>query len=127
MAEVVIVDIDTVGLTAPSILVLKAAVGYAQMQRDVQLHSIPMDIFCKYAGLPDLDCHEFLLLLQQARKALATVEIVDSVNPERDDLPYASWPVFNRLGLKNSSVMFEVCSLTSNELVLSALSSLSEK
>jgi hypothetical protein len=125
MTEIVIVDFDVDELTAPALLVLKAAVKYAQMQGAIQLHSIPIDLFCKYAALPNLNFDELHVLLRQARKAVAVIEIVDSVALGGEELYYASWPVFDELGLKDSFVLFEVCPKTINELVLSSLWSLS--
>lgn len=127
MAEVLIVDFDMDGLTAPSLRFTKAAVRYASYIRGGRLHTIPIKLFCEYAALPNLNVEELYVLLEEARKAVATVEVIDSVVPDRHDLGYMSWPLFKELRIEGSQLLFEIRARTFDDWVLSKLWALSLK
>lgn len=121
MAEVVIAEFEIDKLTAPALKLLKAAVTYALENRRVKLHTMSINTLCRLAGLPSFTAQEFSILLQQARRALVVVEVMDTASPDRDDLPYASWPVFNEVRIDGSSVAFEICRRTFDEKLVSTL------
>lgn len=124
MAEVVISKFEIDGLTAPALDVLRAAVAHAQANPRVRVQKMPIDEFCRLAGLPNMPSDEFSELLREACRALVIVEAVDTDSPDRDDLPYASWPVFSEVGVDGSTVAFAICNHTFDEKLLRLLPTL---
>lgn len=121
MAELTIIEFEMDKLTAPALSVFKAAVMHAQKNRGIRLHRIPITVFCRLAGIPGLSSKEIQILLNEARKVLAIREVIDTASPNRDDLPYLSWPVFTMVLVDELNVSFEICQRTFDERLLSRL------
>jgi len=123
MAEVIITEIDVDGLTARSLCVLKAAVKFAEVQKYRRVHSIAVEEFCDLAGLPNLAFDDMRALLNEARRAIASIEIVDTMRPNQEN--FISWAVFDEIVLVRQRISFRICHLTWNDRLLSILQSLS--
>lgn len=121
MAVLVVNTFEVVKLTPPALRMLKAAVLYAEENRQIQMHRMTIDAFCHLAGLPPLPVKRFWSLLGEACCALAIVEAVDTSAPDRDDLPYSSWPVFETVCIDGCDVMFRVCNETFDDACLVGL------
>lgn len=121
MAELVIYSFDIDKLTPSALELLKAAVIHAYKQRRTKLQTMPIERLCSLAGLSGTSLEEFTNMLMEASKAVAVVEAVDTDSPQREDLPYASWPVFNKVGISDSYVTFEVEQATLNEKMIAIL------
>lgn len=124
VVELIVAKFDVDGLTAPALDVLKAAVTHAHTNLNIRLHNMPIESFCQIAGLPSLSFEEFTAILQEACGALAVVEAVDTESPERDDLPYSSWPVFEKVLVEGSNFIFEINKRTFDETLMANLSHL---
>lgn len=124
MAELIIARFDVDELTAPALNVMKAAVTHAETHRGTRSHTVSLDVFCRLAGLPNLCGEECFTILQEACRALVIVEAVDTLSPDRDDLPYASWPVFGKIWVDNSNVSFKVSNHIFHEGLLASLPTL---
>lgn len=121
MSQLVVVTFDVPELSAAALCILSAAVRHAYENQPVKLHTMRIDDFCRLAGLPATTTERFFVLLKEASKALVSVETIDTTFPERDDLPFSSWPVFNEVRLDGSKVIFDVCIYTFEEAVLARL------
>jgi hypothetical protein len=121
LAELLIYSFDIDKLTPPALELLKAAVIYAYKQRRTKLQTMRIDKLCSLAGLAGISLEKFTNVLMEASKAVAVVEAVDTDSPQREDLPYASWPVFNKVGISDSYVTFEVEHGTLNEKMIATL------
>lgn len=127
MAELIVARFDVDELTEPELNVMKAAVMYAEAHRNKRFHTLSLEVFCRLAGLPNLCGEECFSILQKACRALVIVEAVDTLLPDRDDLPYASWPVFGKILVDNLSVSFEVSNHNFHEGLLASLSTLNTR
>lgn len=121
MPVLVISTFDVPKLSVPALKILKAAVNYAQRNGQTAPHKLSIDEFCSWACLPLLTVEDFSMLLQEASKTLAVVEVVDTSSPDRNDLPYASWPVFSEVGIDGFCFTFEISSRTFDERLLASL------
>lgn len=122
MSQLIVVTFDVPELSAAALRILSAAVRHAYENQPVRPHTLRIDDFCRLAGLPPATTTErFLVLLKEASKALVSVETIDTTFPERDDLPFSSWPVFNEVRIDGSKVIFDVCIYTFEEAVLARL------
>ena len=121
MSQIIVSTFDVPELSIAALNILNAAVRHAYKNQRVKLHTMKIDELCHLAHLPTIATKRFSVLLKEARKALVVVELIDTSLPERDDLPYSSWPVFNKVRVKDSTVSFEVCSHTFEDVVLASL------
>ena len=124
MVMLVVSTFEVSGLTAPALAMLKAAVQYAKENHREDMHKMSIDAFCHLAGLPFLPMEPFRLLLKEACRAVAIVETVDVSAQSSSDLPYSSWPVFDRAGIDGEDVIFQVCKYTFCDELLVALQNL---
>lgn len=116
MSQLVVSTLDVPELSDAALDLLIAAVRHAYENQEVKLHRINIDEFCRLTDLSATTTERFSALLKEARKALLVVEVIDTLLPERDDLPYSSWPIFNIVGTDGSNFIFEVCNDTFGEL-----------
>lgn len=123
MAEVIITEIDVEGLTARSLCVLKTVVKLAEIRKGRRTHSISVKEFCDLAGLPNLAFEDMKVLLDEARRAVASIEIVDTSRPSQEH--FKSWAVFDEIMLVGQRISFRICRLTWDERLLARLQSLS--
>lgn len=123
MTKMTIFEFKMDGISSPALEVFKAAVMHAQKNRCIRLHTMSITEFCRLAGLPGKSSSDIRMILKEARRVLAVVEVVDTSLPNRDDLPYSSWPVFSKALIDDSSVLFEICHRTFDERLLSRLPS----
>jgi hypothetical protein len=108
MAVLVVSTFEVSGLTIPALAVVKAAVLYAKKNQDVPRHTMSVGKFCELASLPSMTMQCFRGLLTEACGALAIVEVVDTCEPDRDDLPYSSCPVLEGVSIDGCDVTFGV-------------------
>jgi hypothetical protein len=121
MPELVISTFDFSQMSIPALRIAKAAVLHASENPQETTHTLNIADFCSGAGLPIIESDDFSRLLKEARKTLAIVEVIDTSSPERDDLPYCSWPVFNRTMIDHSKFTFEICRRSFDERLLATL------
>lgn len=121
MSQILVCTFDVLDLSDAALAILNAAVRHANENQQAKMHTMKIDDFCHLANLSPITTERFLVLLKEVRKALAVVELIDTTSPERDDLPYSSWPVFNEVRIEGSKFTFEVCSHTFAEVVLAGL------
>lgn len=124
MAELVIAEFEVDRLSAPALNILKAAVFHAEKNRTIRLQTMSIKAFCGLAGIRSQSVTEFSSLLREASCALGTIEVIDTVFPERDDMPYTAWPVFSEVGVAGLNVFYAICDLTFDERLLTKLHSL---
>jgi hypothetical protein len=124
MAELVVRTFDVSSLSAQALSVMKAAVLYAEKNRQARTHTMSIDEFCRLAGLPSFCVDSFQSLLREACGALAIVQAIDTSAPDKDDLPYCSWPVFDRVSLMGCDVTFGICNLSFDEGILACLANI---
>lgn len=122
MAEVIIAEFEVDGISAPALSLMRAAVMHAKAHPSIRYHTIPIEGFCRLAGLPLLSDAQIEALLKEARRGLATWEIIDTIFPDRDDLSSMSWPVFSRSKVDGSCISFEIHELTFDDRLLRKLS-----
>lgn len=121
MTELVVRAFDVSKLSPQALSVMKAAVLYAEKNRQVQMHTLSTDEFCRLAGLPIFSVERFWSLLREACAAVAIVEAVDTSAPDKDDLPYRSWPVFDEVWLNGCNITFKVCRLAFDGGIMACL------
>lgn len=121
MPEVIISTFDTHRLSHSALKLMKSAVMYAERRRQFSTHTISINEFCKIANLPTLEHLEFIKLVKEACKAIAIVETVDSSSANPDDLPYASWPVFERVEIDKIHFSFKVSCRTFKKSLMEIL------
>lgn len=124
MAELVTAEFKIAGLTARALNILEAAVIHAQKNRCVRLHTMSIESFCRLASIQTRSDKEFSSLLREASRAVGVIEVIDTVFPHRDDLPYSTWAVFTKVGVAGSNVFFEICECTFDERLQAKLYSL---
>jgi hypothetical protein len=118
MAEIIIAKFELDKLSKPACFILKAAVLYAARYNKAQIHEVPLGMFCALAGVPNMSAEKIRVFLNEALRAVAILEVVDTESPDRDDLPYSSWPVFRNVGVSKSTVLFEIRHQTFDERLL---------
>lgn len=123
MTEVVVRKIDVDRLNASALKLLKA-VQHAHENAHVASHTIQLHTFCSMAGLPDLSFAQFVVPLRLAGTAGVEIEVVDTEAPDRDDLPFASWPIFKEFWIRGSCFTFEIEHRTFDEEILKMLQKL---
>jgi hypothetical protein len=121
MSQLIVSKFDVIDLSIDALRILRAAVRHAYENQRVKTHSFRIDNFCRLAGLPAITTGRFLVLLKEVRKALVVVEVIDTKLRKHDDLPYTSWPVFNKVRIDGPRVIFEVCSDTLADNILAIL------
>jgi hypothetical protein len=124
MNMLVVSTFEVSGLTSSALSMLKAAVLYAKENRRENFHTMSIDAFCHLAGLPSLAAEPFRLLFREACRAVAIVETVDVSGQNSSDLPYSSWPVFEKAGIDGDDVIFQVCKYTFCDELIVALQNL---
>lgn len=123
MSQLIVSRFDVVDLSIDALRILRAAVRHAYENQNVEKHTMRIDIFCHLAGIRTTTSERFLVLLQEARKALVEVVIVDTRSQKGDDSPWGSWPVFKKIGIQDAKVVFEVYGDTLSENILAILPS----
>jgi hypothetical protein len=118
MAQVVVTEIETNGLSAMGLQVLKAALKHAHANASVKCHELPLDDFCALAGLRKLSGEAMRLLLREGQRVLGCIEVVDIREQGDAELPFGSSPMFNYVDANDSSVAFEVPDFVLHEAVL---------
>lgn len=118
MAELVIAKFEVTKLTDLALKLLIAAVIHAEKNRGVRLHMMSIKSFCDLAGIRTLSNAEFSPLLRQACRASAVIDVIDTVFPERDDLPFSSWAVFSEVVVDGPNVSFAICEAAFDERLL---------
>jgi hypothetical protein len=112
MPELVVSTFDVTKLSHAARKLMKTAVRRAYAHQDVKKHTVRIDEFCRESGLRPTTSEQFRRWMREARKSLAVVEVIDTDLPNRDDLPYSSWPVFLEIRSNATEVTFEIDSQT---------------
>jgi hypothetical protein len=121
MAVLVVSTFEVSGLSAPALAMMKAAVLHAKKNQRVQKHTMSIGEMCHLAGLPSIPAKRFWSVLTEACGALGIVEAVDTSAPDRGDLPYLSWPVFDGVSVDGCDVTFAVCNRSFDEALMASL------
>lgn len=108
MAQVLITNIESQGLSILGTKVLKAALTYAQVHRGVKRHGLQLREFCDLAGLGKLSGDAVRVLLYEAQRVLACVEAVDTEASGEEEIRCGSSPMFNWVSAGDDFVEFEV-------------------
>lgn len=125
MAQVLITDIESDGLSTAGLKVLKAALTHAQAHRGVNRHEFPLDEFCDLAGVGKLSGDAMRLLLHEAQRVLACVEALDTDARGDDEVRCGSSPMFNWVSAGDEGVEFEVSDFVLHAYVLPHLLAMS--
>lgn len=108
MAELVIYSFSFDNLTIQALELLKAAVVYAKKNSPTRRHTMSTYMLRSLAGLSSVTPDEFTKVLTEVPKASLVIEAVDTDAPERDDLPWGSFPLLRVVATDDSCVTFEV-------------------
>lgn len=108
MIEIEIAEIDVSPLTVSALKVLKAAALHGFQNADIGKHIVPLDDFCRLAGLPPTSESDMVVLLRNAQKALGIIDTVVLEAPDADDSPYRSWQILKEVHVEDRRVVFEV-------------------
>lgn len=117
MSQIVLSDIDVRGLSAGAIELMKTAVRYAFANKNFVQHNMPFQEFYRLAGQLPSTTEQFPILVEEAQKAIAFIEVIDTAFPDRDDLPYSSWQVFKHIRAEGLHIVFEVDQQTYHHLL----------
>lgn len=121
MAELVVSTFDVSALSDAALELMKVAVQHAYKNLQVRRHTIKSAELCSLAGLPPMAIDDFQTLLVEVCQALVIVEVIDSAVPSRDDLPYASWQVFEEVQLCEAQVTFKIGNHNRIEMLMARL------
>lgn len=113
MNELVIVEIDTNGISNSGLKVLQAAVAFAKDHEDRKIQELPIDTFCHLADLPKLSSNELGQLINEAREALVCFEVFNSDASQCNDIRAGSFLIFKLGTVDSSKVAYQI-----NERVL---------
>lgn len=108
MAELVIHSFCVDMLTAQALELLKATVVYAKKHSSTRRHKMSTYTLRSLAGLSSLTADEFTKVLTEVPKASLVIEAIDTDAPERNDLPWGSFPLVRVVLTSDSCVNFEV-------------------
>lgn len=108
MPELVVSTFDVTELSDSARKLMKTVVRHACAHQDVKRHTVGIDEFCRESGLQPITSAQFRHWMREARKSLVVVEVIDTDVPNRDDLPYSSWPVFRGIWSNATEVAFEI-------------------
>jgi hypothetical protein len=122
MSEIVVAAVDVDGLSAGAVELMKTAVRYACANKNIMQHTMPVDEFCRLADQFPATTEQFRTLLKEARKAVASIDVIDTVFPDRDDLPSSSWPVFKKIWTNGLQIVFEVDQQTCHDMLRESFS-----
>lgn len=124
MAVIFIAEFDIEKLTPSAINLLKAAVSYAYCHRDIEFHTITIRSLCDLANLREHSTIEIAALLNEARKALASIESLNTEANESGEDFFASWQIIEDFTVYDSYVSFKIKPWTFDERLLSRLEDL---
>ena len=125
MAQVLITDVESEGLSTAGLKVLKAALTHAQAHQGVKRHELQLDEFCGLAGVGMLSGDAMRSLLYEAQRVLACVEAVDTDARGDDEVRCGSSPMFNWVSAGDEGVEFEVSDFVLHAYVLPHLLAIS--
>lgn|SRR5690349_5246003 len=98
------------GLTPKAIQTVKATIAHAQKNKARRPQKMAFHEFYAMAGLPTTTTREGLvLLMSRARRATASVRIVDEAAQKKKKLLVGSWPVFEEIFITDKLISFQVC------------------
>jgi hypothetical protein len=125
MPVIVIHKFNINRLSIPAQRIMKTAVRHAEQNRQATSHTMSIIDFCNLACITIPTRFDFLKALKEACKATATIESIDPLLLERDDLPFSSWSIFERVAVENDSFSFKISRKTFDRSLLNHLNELS--
>ena len=103
-------SLHTRGLASDVVQTVKAIVAYAEQHKERRAHCMALSEFCSVAGLPlDTTRAQVIKIMSRARKAIASIRVVEVSTPRRRELLAGSWPVFDSIVVTHTQISFEVC------------------
>lgn len=102
--------LHTSGISAKAKAVVNAVIKYAETNKHLRTHKIPISEFCIFTGLEkDMPTCQVVDLMVRARKVLVSLKVVASAGAKKKEILTGSAPVFDFILITESYVSFEVC------------------
>lgn len=100
----------TAGISSKEKAVVNAVIEYAEKNKHLRTHKIPISEFCIFAGLEkDMPTCHVVELMARARKVLVSLKVVASTGVQKKEILTGSAPVFNFILIAENCVSFEIC------------------
>jgi len=98
------------GISPQAKAVLAAAVTYAKKSKHTRLHTMLIADFCSFAGLDiDTPVRQVINLMGQARKAVCSLKVVETMGVRKKEVITGSCPIFLQILITETHISFEVC------------------
>lgn len=89
---------------------MAAAVTYAKKSKHTRLHTMLIADFCSFAGLDiDTPVRQVINLMGQARKAVCSLKVVETMGVRKKEVITGSCPIFLQILITETHISFEVC------------------